>query len=69
MTRLGIGVIGMGWMGQVHSRSYSLLPQRFPESELQPRLIICSDTVPERAQQAQKAAGFCRGDDRLACRD
>ncbi len=58
MTRLGIGVIGMGWMGQVHSRAYSLLPQRFPESELQPRLIICSDTVPERAQQARRLLGF-----------
>ena len=58
MTALGIGVIGMGWMGQVHSRSYRLVPQRFPASSLQPRLVICSDNVAERAQHAQKLLGF-----------
>ncbi len=27
MTRtIGIGVIGMGWMGEVHSRSYRAMP-------------------------------------------
>lgn len=55
---IGIGVIGMGWMGQVHSRSYSLVPQRFPECDAQPRLVICSDNVKERAEQAQIAIGF-----------
>ena len=29
----GIGVIGMGWMGQVHSRSYRQIPDRFREAE------------------------------------
>ena len=58
MTTLGIGVIGMGWMGQVHSRSYRLVPQRFPDSDLQPRLTICSDSIPDRAEQAQKIFGF-----------
>ena len=32
-TELGIGIIGMGWMGQVHARSYSLARQRFPDAE------------------------------------
>jgi len=58
MTAFGIGLIGMGWMGQVHSRSYSLVPQRFPHSGLRPRLIICSDNVAARAAQAQKMLGF-----------
>ncbi len=58
MTAFGIGLIGMGWMGQVHSRSYSLVPQRFPYSGLRPRLIICSDNVAARAAQAQKMLGF-----------
>ena len=55
---IGIGVIGMGWMGQVHSRSYGLVPQRFPDAEIEPRFIICSDNVPERAEKAQKMLGF-----------
>ena len=58
MTNLGIGVIGMGWMGQVHSRAYSLVPQRFPDSNLHPRLIICSDNVDQRATSAQRLLGF-----------
>lgn len=58
MTELGIGVIGMGWMGQVHSRAYRLARQRFADSGLRPRLIICSDNVPARAAQAQKTLGF-----------
>jgi len=58
MTAFGIGLIGMGWMGQVHSRSYSMVPQRFPHSGLRPRLIICSDNVAARAAQAQKMLGF-----------
>lgn len=55
---IGIGVIGMGWMGQVHSRSYSLVPQRFPDAKVQPRFVICSDNVQDRAEKAQSLLGF-----------
>ena len=41
----GIGVIGMGWTGQVHSRSYKQVPNRFREIGVVPRLIVCSDNV------------------------
>lgn len=58
MTTIGIGVIGMGWMGQVHSRSYGMIPQRFPDSGLKPRFVICSDNVGERATKAQEMLGF-----------
>src|SRR6266851_7437120 len=59
MTRtIGIGVIGMGWMGEVHSRSYRAIPDRFYESEIQPRLVVCADPVEARAQAAQKRFGF-----------
>ena len=59
MTRtIGIGVIGMGWMGEVHSRSYRAIPDRFPDSGFQPRLVICADPVEERAHSAQRRFGF-----------
>ena len=58
MATIGIGVIGMGWMGQVHSRSYGMVQQRFPDSDLQPRFVICSDNVTERATKAQNLLGF-----------
>lgn len=58
MIELGIGVIGMGWMGQVHARSYSLARQRFPRAGVAARLVICSDNVQERAEDARELLGF-----------
>lgn len=61
MTRtIGIGIIGMGWMGEVHSRAYRAIPDRFFDSEFQPRLVVCADAVEARAQAAQKRFGFER---------
>ncbi|MFQ5793978.1 MAG: Gfo/Idh/MocA family protein [Candidatus Bipolaricaulia bacterium] len=57
---IGIGVIGMGWMGSVHGRSYGQVPNRFPDSDIQPRLVICVDDVEARARQAQESFGFER---------
>ncbi|MGB7340943.1 MAG: Gfo/Idh/MocA family oxidoreductase [Phototrophicaceae bacterium] len=56
--QIGIGVIGMGWMGQVHSRSYGMVTQRFPDAAFTPRFVICSDNVLERAEKAQEMLGF-----------
>ena len=60
MTTLGIGIIGMGWMGQVHARSYSLARQRFPAGGVAARLVVCSDNVPDRAEAARHLLGFER---------
>lgn len=57
---IGIGVIGMGWMGEAHSRSYRSLTDRFPEAGIQPRLIICADPIEARARNAQERFGFER---------
>jgi predicted dehydrogenase len=61
MTRtIGIGVIGMGWMGEVHGRSYRAIPDRFHESGIFPRLVVCADQVEARVQAAQQRFGFER---------
>ena len=57
---VGIGVIGMGWMGTLHGQSYSHIPTYFDDSEIEPRLIICADDVEARARKAQKLCGFER---------
>jgi predicted dehydrogenase len=57
---IGIGVIGMGWMGQVHARAYRQIPDRFSESGLAPRLVVCADDVPARAQEGCSRFGFDR---------
>jgi predicted dehydrogenase len=55
---IGIGVIGMGWMGTVHSRSYRMVADRFSESAIRAHLIICADDVAARAEEARVTLGF-----------
>jgi predicted dehydrogenase len=55
---IGIGVIGMGWMGTVHSRSYNRIPGYFEHGAIRPRLVICADDVEARAKQSQESLGF-----------
>ena len=57
-TEIGIGVIGMGWMGTVHSRSYLQIPLRYPDLGIRPRLVICADEVESRSQSAKESLGF-----------
>ncbi len=58
IRKIGVGVIGMGWMGEAHSRAYREIRDRFYESGFQPRLISCSDTISQRAAAAQERFGF-----------
>ena len=57
---LGIAVIGMGWMGAAHSRSYLQARHRFADRGLDPRLVVCADQVDARRHAAQRDYGFAR---------
>ena len=57
-STIGVGVIGMGWMGQVHSRSYLQATDRFHDKRVKARLVICADNDPERAKEAQERFRF-----------
>ena len=52
MKRIGIAVLGLGWMGQAHSRSMLRIPSLFPERTFQPELVVCADTEAERRERA-----------------
>jgi predicted dehydrogenase len=56
--RLGIGVVGFGWMGQAHSRSAARIASLFPERTFDTELVVCGDNVPERQHQAVDGFGF-----------
>lgn len=58
---IGIGLIGFGWMGQAHSRSYRNIPVYFPEAAIAPRLVAVADTVSERIELATQNFGFDEG--------
>ncbi len=53
---LGVGVVGFGWMGQVHARAYTRLLQHYPRTPLRPRLVAVAD--PEPARRAEATAGY-----------
>ena len=55
---IGIGVIGMGWMGETHSRAYRHIGDRFRDSGIRPRLVVCSDSLEQRASEARERFGF-----------
>ena len=57
-TKIRIGLIGFGWMGQAHSRSYRNIPVYFPDSEIVPELIAVADTVSERRDLAVENFGY-----------
>jgi len=59
--RVGVGVIGFGWLGQAHSRSLMRIPTLFADREYDPVLVACADPLPERIEQAIGTFGFRHG--------
>ena len=55
---VGIAVVGFGWMGQAHARSYLRLPTLFEDRAYDPQLVICSETIENRRYAATSAFGF-----------
>ncbi|MGH2798031.1 MAG: Gfo/Idh/MocA family protein, partial [Thermoleophilaceae bacterium] len=59
--RIGVGLIGFGWLGQAHSRSLQRIRTLFPEREFEPELTHVSDTDPARVEEAVASFGYARG--------
>ena len=55
---VGIGLLGVGWMGEVHSTSFGRVPFHFPECGARARLVIAADASAERAQSAVDRLGY-----------
>ncbi len=61
---LGVGVVGMGWMGQVHTRAYVRVRHHYPHLPLLPTLVGVADPEPGRAAAAAEQYGFARPTER-----
>ena len=59
--RIGIGLVGFGWLGQAHSRSMQRIRTLFPERGFDPELAVCSDTEPARVREAVDSFGYREG--------
>jgi predicted dehydrogenase len=57
---LGVGLISVGWMGKLHTRSYQALTTVYPELGLRPRLVHAVDTAPARADYAREVLGYAK---------
>jgi predicted dehydrogenase len=56
---LRVGVVGFGWMGQVHARSWLRLRQHYPDAALRPVLVAVADNAgDDRLASAVAAYGF-----------
>ena len=53
--QIGVGVLGMGWMGHVHSRSYLAAAHRFPDLGIEPVLVACADASQKVASDGAEA--------------
>ena len=58
MKEIGIGLLGVGWMGEVHSTSYARVPIHYPECEGRARLVVAADEVEDRARAAAERLGY-----------
>jgi predicted dehydrogenase len=55
---LRVGIVGFGWMGQVHARAYARLRHHYPDSPLVPELVAVADPAEHRRAEATAAYGF-----------
>jgi predicted dehydrogenase len=58
--RIGVGVIGFGWLGRAHARSLARIPMLFGDRTYDPDLVACADPAPGVADEAVSAFGFAR---------
>jgi predicted dehydrogenase len=63
VNTLGVGVVGFGWMGEVHTRAYQRLRHHYPQLPLRPALVSVADPEPGRARAAADQYGFARATD------
>src|SRR5690242_1678004 len=57
--QIGVAVIGLGWMGRVHTSSYRRVIEHFPDLGVAPRLVVAADVSPGRRAHAE-SVGFER---------
>jgi predicted dehydrogenase len=54
---LRVGVVGLGWMGQVHARAWTRLLQHYPDTPRRPELVAVADPSAEALHRAEAAFG------------
>jgi predicted dehydrogenase len=58
MRQIGVGVVGAGWMGHVHSRAYARIPHHYPDLAVRPVLAAIADPIDALREDAADRYGF-----------
>jgi len=58
LPEVGIGLLGVGWMGQLHTASYRRVRDHYPTCPASPRLVIAADVSEDRARAASADLGY-----------
>jgi predicted dehydrogenase len=58
MRQIGIGLLGAGWMGDLHTLAYRQVVQHYPDIGVEPRLVIVADQSAHRANGAKDRFGY-----------
>lgn len=59
-TTLRAGVIGVGWMGRLHARSYRQIVERFPDLKTKVELAVACDGTEAGRRAGLEECGFSR---------
>lgn len=57
-SRIGVGLISVGWMGRLHSRAYLATKQFYPELTQHPELVIAADVDESGRNHAKESLGY-----------
>lgn len=58
MRTFGLAVVGMGWMGELHTRALLRLPHHFPEIDARAVPVVVADPSTDRRRLAVDQYGF-----------
>lgn len=59
MTDVNVGIVGFGWMGQVHAKALTRVRQHYPELGATPHLVAVADTATDgRLDYARDVIGI-----------
>jgi predicted dehydrogenase len=58
MSRVGIGLLGAGWMGDLHTSAYKRVRDHYPALGVEPRLVMVADQSADRARDARRRHGY-----------
>ena len=55
---LGVGIVGAGWLGDVHARAWGRLRHHYPELPVTADFVAVADSVPAAQDAARRKHGF-----------